>query len=71
MIVTDPAASGPRTAFAPNWLARLGWIALAVYVVYAGSQLGFSAARFSTGLEHGHRFLARMFPPNFGRWELI
>lgn len=71
MIVTEPAASGPRTAFAPNWPARLGWIALVVYVIYAGSQLGFSAERFSTGLEHGHRFLVRMFPPNFGRWELI
>ncbi|MBS0529694.1 MAG: phosphonate ABC transporter, permease protein PhnE [Proteobacteria bacterium] len=71
MIVTDPAATGQRTAFAPNWLGRLGWVALVIYVIYAGSQLGFSAERFSTGLEHGHRFLVRMFPPNFERWELI
>jgi phosphonate transport system permease protein len=60
-----------RVAFPPNWRTRIGWILLALYVVYAGSQLGFSAERFSSGLEHGHRFLARMFPPNFGRWELI
>jgi len=71
MSVTDPAAPGPRTAFAPNRLGRLGWIALVVYVIYAGSQLGFSAERFSSGLEHGHRFLVRMFPPSFARWELI
>lgn len=63
--------STDRVAFAANWKARIGWILLALYVVYAGSQLGFSAERFSSGLEHGHRFLARMFPPNFSRWELI
>ena len=54
--------STDRVAFAANWKARIGWILLALYVVYAGSQLGFSAERFSSGLEHGHRFLARMFP---------
>jgi phosphonate transport system permease protein len=60
-----------RAAFRTNWAARIAWLALAIYVVYAGSQLGFSAERFSAGLEHGHRFLARMFPPNFSRWQLI
>ena len=39
-----------RVAFAPNWSKRAGWLLLAVYVVYAGYQLGFSAERFSTGL---------------------
>ena len=38
-----------RVAFAPNWRARIGWLLLALYVVYAGSQLGFSAERFSIG----------------------
>jgi phosphonate transport system permease protein len=60
-----------RLAFAPNWAARLGWLALLLYVLYAGSFLGVSAERFATGLEHGHRFLSRMFPPDFSRWELI
>ena len=63
--------SADRAAFRPNWGARVGWLLLAVYVVYAASQLGFSADRFSAGMEHGARFIARMFPPNFGRWELI
>jgi phosphonate transport system permease protein len=60
-----------RNAFAPNWGGRIAWLILALYVVYAGSQLGFNAERFSAGLEHGHRFLSRMFPPNFSRWALI
>jgi phosphonate transport system permease protein len=54
-----------------NWPSRAAWLILALYVFYAGSQLGFSSARFSAGLEHGARFVVRMFPPNFQRWELI
>ena len=68
MAYTQP---GTKNAFAPNWRARIAWLLLALYVVYAGSQLGFNAERFSAGIEHGQRFLARMFPPNFSRWSLI
>ena len=60
-----------RTAFRPNWWARTGWLALALYVVYAASLLGFVPARFVAGLANGQRFLARMFPPDVSRWELI
>jgi len=60
-----------RAAFPPNWRARIGFVLLALYVVYACVQMGVSLERLQVGLEHGQRFLARMFPPNFGRWELI
>ena len=50
-------------AFRPNWWARAGWVALAVYVVYAASRLEFTWARFVAGLDNGARFLGRMFPP--------
>ncbi|MDP4023784.1 phosphonate ABC transporter, permease protein PhnE [Methylobacterium sp. NEAU 140] len=67
-----PATATPKKiAFRPNWWARAGWLLLAVYVVYAAGRLGFVPERFASGLEHGSRFLARMFPPNFSRWELI
>ena len=66
----QPSSNRPKP-FSANWGARIGWCLLAVYLVYACSQLGFSAERFSAGLEHGQRFVARMFPPNFGRWQLI
>lgn len=52
-----------NAAFRPNWWARAGWLALVVYVVYAGSKLDFTWARFVVGLDNGARFLARMFPP--------
>ena len=43
--MTDHPSPAPRVAFAPNWTARIGWLLLAIYVVYAGSQPGFSAER--------------------------
>jgi phosphonate transport system permease protein len=68
--ITHSSVSRPKP-FSVNWSARLGWCLLVIYLVYACSQLGFSGERFSAGIEHGQRFLVRMFPPNFGRWELI
>jgi phosphonate transport system permease protein len=66
------SADTPRPrAFATSRWTRFGWIAIAIYVVYAGSQLGFSYHRFAEGIHNGGSFLARMFPPNFERWELL
>jgi phosphonate transport system permease protein len=57
--------SGSRhQAFRPNWPARLGFLALLAYAVYAGSILDFTWDRFVTGLDHGARFIGRMFPPD-------
>ena len=53
-----------RVAFPPNWPARLGLVALGIYVIYAGSILDISWPRFAQGLDHGAKFLGRMFPPN-------
>lgn len=58
-------------AFPANWWARAGWLLLAAYVVYATAQLEFTPARFLLGLEQGHKFLTRLFPPDFTRWELL
>jgi phosphonate transport system permease protein len=51
-------------AFLPNWPARLAWIALAVYAVYAASILDVTWDRFVLGLEHGVKFIGRMLPPD-------
>jgi len=58
------AFAARRIPFPPNWPVRLGLLALAAYVVYASTILDISWARFVTGLDHGSRFLGRMFPPN-------
>ncbi len=67
--VATPLA--PRRAFMPNWWARAGWIALAVYAVYAASLLDLTWTRFIDGLGHGAQFLARMFPPDFAKMDLL
>jgi phosphonate transport system permease protein len=60
-----------KDAFPANWGARAGWLLFAVYIAYAGSQLEFTPARVAAGLEHGANFMARLFPPDFRRWELL
>jgi phosphonate transport system permease protein len=60
-----------RRAFAPNWWVRAAWIVFAAYFFYAAAQLEFTPARFATGLEHGAKFVSRLFPPDFRRWELL
>jgi phosphonate transport system permease protein len=69
--VPDKAARSARVAFRPNRAARAAWLLLALYALYAATQLGFAPERFASGLAHGRQFLARMIPPNFSRWELI
>lgn len=51
--------------------AKVGWIGLIAYTAYAVSVLDISGERFLAGLGHGGRFLARMFPPDFARWQLL
>lgn len=58
-------------AFRPNWTMRIVWGGLAVYALYAASLLDVTWARFMTGLDNGGRFLGRMFPPDFARWDLL
>ncbi len=55
-----------RTAFPANWPLRIGWLLLAIYVVWAIGQLDVTLARFIDGLANAQKFLGRMFPPNFG-----
>ena len=67
------AISTHRNPFPANWPVRAGWLALFAYVIWAAIQLDFTWTRFISGLDNAHRFLTRMFPPNFGgdKWEMI
>jgi phosphonate transport system permease protein len=69
--MSTPAVSLSRRAFAPNWQMRGLWVALVVYVIYAGSLLDFTWERFVVGIGRGGEFLARMVPPDFSRWTLL
>lgn len=54
-----------------NWPLRLAWAVLAIYLAYALSHLEFTPARFVAGLDFGQKFVAKLFPPDFHRWELL
>ena len=64
-------SAAARRAFVPNWWARAAWVAFALYVLYAASQLEFTPARFLAGIEHGAKFVARLFPPDLSRLALL
>ena len=61
------AGATPRRAFTPDWPARIGWLLLAAYVVYAVGRLDFSAERLASGLDNGAKFLSRMLPPRIAQ----
>lgn len=60
------SAAARPAAFKANWAARLAWVLLAAYVVYAAGILDVSWDRIARGLPAGERFLSRMFPPAWG-----
>jgi phosphonate transport system permease protein len=60
-----------RRAFPPNWGARATAFGLILYAIYAFGQLDITWKRLSVGFGESGRFLARMWPPNFSRAELL
>jgi phosphonate transport system permease protein len=61
----------PADPFERSLWPRVAAVALLVYVIYASAQLEISWERVQIGLENAARFFARLFPPNFERWELL
>jgi phosphonate transport system permease protein len=56
----------PKPFKSGTWV-RVGWIALAAYVLYAVSRLEITWARFVVGLDNGAKFIGRMLPPNIAQ----
>ena len=53
-----------------SWAARIGWLLLVGYVLYAFTILDFSYDRFVVGLGNAAKLLGRMFPPLFSNPDL-
>ncbi|MSQ19610.1 MAG: phosphonate ABC transporter, permease protein PhnE [Betaproteobacteria bacterium] len=64
------AAAG-RNAFPANTWTRLGWIPFVAYLLYAASHLDLSWQRFASGTLHGAKFVARLFPPDLSKTDLL
>jgi phosphonate transport system permease protein len=62
---TTASSAVYRNPFLPNWPRRFGFIALALYCLYAFSTLQITWDRFVRGLDQGAKFLDRLWPPNF------
>ena len=67
-MISSPSRIAP---FRAGWPARIGWIILVLYTIYALSTLDFNWPRFIAGLENGAAFLGRMWPPEFTRWQIM
>jgi phosphonate transport system permease protein len=65
------SATAVRTPFAPNWWARLGWLLLLAYCIYAIADMQITWERFLIGLHSGAKFIAEMFPPSHKRLGLL
>ena len=68
---TPAAAALPADPFRRSPWPRVAAVALVVYVIYASAQLEVSWDRLMIGLDNGAKFLDRLFPPNFSRWDLL
>ena len=60
-----------RKPFRASPGTRLIGLALFAYLVYASTDLDVSWERFVQGIGNGAKFIGRMLPPNFERWELL
>lgn len=71
MSLAVSSAGRAGTPFRASALARGAGVALLVYMVYALSQLNFSWPRFVSGLDRGAHLLARMFPPDMSKGDIL
>ena len=74
--MTTAAASYPSRWRAPSIFGSPGrrlafWALVAAYLVWSLSTLNVDTARILAGLPRAWTILARMVPPDFGRWELL
>ncbi|WP_145607807.1 phosphonate ABC transporter, permease protein PhnE [Herbaspirillum huttiense] len=72
-MTTSTTSSAPRVslAFKPQLATRVVIWLIALYAIYAATQLGFSWERFSSGLGNGAKFLGRMFPPDLSKGDIL
>jgi phosphonate transport system permease protein len=72
MTAATPASGGQThpLSLPVNWWRRGGYLALALYTLYALSTLEITWDRILRGLPQGAKFLSRMWPPNFEAQKL-
>ncbi len=68
----NPTAAQPaEKAFAWSRAEKISALAVLLYAGYVLGQIDLTRERLLQGLEQGARFLARMFPPELGRMDIL
>lgn len=66
-----PPRWGPPSIFGGPVARRIAWGLAIAYLVWSVNDLAIDWARVTQGLPRALDLLTRMFPPDFGRWELL
>jgi len=61
----------PPTMFGTRRRRAIVWMGFALYIVWSVTSLDVDAQRILAGIPRAFDILARMFPPNFERWEIL
>ena len=69
--LNPPQLPPPSQAFTASGWQRMLLLAAGLYVLYAFSNMGISWERFTQGLSHGANFIARMFPPDLSKLDIL
>jgi phosphonate transport system permease protein len=65
------SAAPAQKAFAWSTAEKLCWLAVLLYTAYVLGQIDLTQERLLHGVAQGARFLARMFPPELGRMDIL
>lgn len=71
MNATTIATAPAEKAFAWSRAEKFSALAVLLYAAYVLGQIDLTRERLLQGLEQGGRFLARMFPPELGRMDIL
>lgn len=70
-VATYPSVWHPPGLFGSRGRRRFAWAVALVYVVWSVRELDVDVQRMLAGFPRALNILARMFPPDFGRWHLL
>ena len=70
-IASGPSRWRPPSIFGGVVARRAAWGIALAYVVWSISDLSIDWSRVAQGLPRALDLFGRMFPPDFGRWELL
>lgn len=69
--MSHPATWRPPPALPYRWMGPACWLVLGAFLVWNATSLELDPARIQRGLARAWTVLAKAFPPDFHRWQLL